>query len=99
MNAALRNFLAPSGLWPLAMVLAVGIIAVARLTAPAAATPKAVDNPLIYASGEPVAEGRWSVLCIDAVAYLEIASPHGHTVLPKYRQNGLVERCSPPAGE
>ena len=99
MNTTLRSLLAPSGVWPLAAVLAVGIIVVARLTTPAAATSKAVDNPLVYADGEPVPKGRWSVLCIDGVAYLEIVSPHGHTVVPKVRKNGLVERCAPPGGE
>lgn len=99
MNAALRNLLAPSGVWPLAVVLAVGLIVVARLTMPAAATPKAIDNPLVYADGEPVPKGRWSVLCIDGVAYLEIVSPHGHAVVPKLRKNGLVARCVLPEGE
>jgi hypothetical protein len=99
MNAALRNLLAPSGVWPLAVVLAVGIIVVARLTTPAAATSKAVDNPLVYADGESVPKGRWSAFCIDGVAYLEIVSPYGHAVVPKLRKNGLVERCAPPGGE
>ena len=99
MNAALRNLLAPSGVWPLAVVLAVGLIVVARLTTPAAATSKAVDNPLVYADGESVPKGRWSVLCIDGVAYLEIVSPQGHTVVPKVRKNGLAERCTPVEGE
>jgi hypothetical protein len=96
MNTTLRSLLAPSGIWPLAAVLAVGLIVVARLTTPAAATPKAIDNPLVYADGEPVPKGRWSVLCIDGVAYLEIVSPHGQAVVPKVRKNGLVERCVPP---
>jgi hypothetical protein len=99
MNAALRNLLAPSGVWPLAVVLAVGLIVVARLTMPAAATPKAIDNPLVYADGEPVPKGRWSVLCIDGVAYMEIVFPHGQAVVPKVRTNGLVERCAPPTEE
>jgi hypothetical protein len=83
----------------LVTVLAVGIIVVAAVVAPVAVPPKAVDNPLVYADGEPVPNGRWSVLCIDGVAYLEIVSPLGHTVIPKRRRNGLVERCAPPEGE
>ena len=99
MNLTLRKLLAPSRIWPLAAVLAVGIIVVAALAAPVADPPKAVDNPLVYANGRPVPKGRWSVLCIDGVAYLEIALPHGHAVLSKHRRNGLVERCVPPEGE
>ncbi len=99
MNDALRNLLAPSGLWSLAAVLAVGIIVFGALASPAAAPLKAVDNPLVYANGETVPKGRWSALCIDGVAYLEIVSPHGHAVVPKRRRNGLVERCAPPEGE
>jgi hypothetical protein len=99
MNDALRNLLAPSGLWSLAAVLAVGTITVAALASPAAAPLKAVDNPLVYANGETVPNGRWSLLCIDGVTYLEIALPLGHTVTPKHRRNGLVERCAPPEGE
>lgn len=98
MNATLRSLLAPSRLWLLAAVLAVGIIVVAALAAPVTAPPKAVDNPLVYSDGEPVANGRWSTLCIDGVAYLKIVSPHGHAVVPKRRRNGLVERCAPPGG-
>ena len=99
MNPTLRGLLAPSGLWPLAAVLTVGIIVVAALASPAAVPPKAVDNPLVYANGETVPNGRWSALCIDGVVYLEIALPHGHAVFPKRRRNGLVERCAPPEGE
>lgn len=99
MNATLRSLLAPSRLWPLAAVLAVGIIVVTALASPAAAPPKAVDNPLVYANGESVPKGRWSVLCIEGVAYLEIVSPQGHAVVPKHRRNGLVERCALPEGE
>ncbi len=99
MNATLRSLLAPPRLWPLAVVLAVGIIVVAALAAPAAAPLKGIDNPLVYANGETVPNGRWSLLCIDGVAYLEIVSPHGHAVVPKRRRNGLVERCAPPEGE
>ena len=99
MNVTLRSRLAPSRLWPLAAVLATGIIVVAALASPAAAPPRAVDNPLVFSDGEPVPNGRWSALCIDGVAYLEIVSPHGHAVVPKRRGNGLVERCAPPEGE
>lgn len=99
MNPTLRSFLAPSRLWSLAAALAVGIIVVAALAAPSAAPAKAVDIPLVYANGESAPNGRWSVLCIDGVAYLEIVSPRGHTVLPKRRRNGLVQRCAPPEGE
>ena len=99
MSRVLRQLLAPSGLWPLAALLTVGIIAVAALASPAAAPLKAVDNPLVYATGEPVPNGRWSALCIDGVVYLEIVAPHGHAVVPKHRRNGLVERCAPPEGE
>ena len=99
MNPTLRSLLAPSRLWPLTAVLAVGIGVVAALVAPVAVRQKAIDTPLVYANGEPVPKGRWSALCIDGVAYLEIVSPHGHAVLPKRRRNGLVERCAPPEGE
>jgi murein endopeptidase len=99
MIRVLRQLLAPSGLWPLAAVLAVGIIVVAALAAPVAVPPKAVDNPLVYSDGAPVPNGRWSALCIDGAAYLEIVSPHGQAVVPKRRRNGLVERCAPLEGE
>ena len=75
------------------------IIAVAAVVTQGAEPPTAVDNPLVFANGEPVPDGHWSVLCIDGVAYLEIASPRGHAVVPKYRKNGLLERCALPAGE
>jgi hypothetical protein len=93
------QLLAPSRLWPLAALLAVGIIALAAVVTPAAEPPKAVNNPLVYANGEAVADGSWSVLCIDGVAYLQILSPQGQTMVPKYRKNGLVARCAPPVGE
>jgi hypothetical protein len=99
MNATLRSLLAPPRLWPLAAVLTAGIITIAALASPAAVPPKAVDNPLVYANGESVPKGHWSALCIDGVAYLEIALPLGHTVIPKRRGSGLVERCGPPEGE
>jgi len=88
MKATLRSLLAPSGVWPLAVVLAVGIIVVARLTTPAAATSKAVDNPLVYADGESVPKGRWSAFCIDGVAYLEIVPRTGTRWCPSYARTG-----------
>ena len=99
MNASLRRFRAPARVWPLAMLLALGIIALAVVLCPAAVMNEPVDNPLVYANGEAVPDGRWSVLCIDGVAYLEIDSPRGQTVVPKYRTNGRVARCALPAGE
>ena len=94
-----RQLLAPSRLWPLAAFLAIGIIALAAVVTPAAEPPKVMNNPLVYADGEAVPEGRWSVLCIDGVAYLQIFSPQGQAVVPKYRKNGLVARCDPSVGE
>ena len=99
MNNALRQLLAPSRLWPLASLLTLGIIAAAAVFCPAAEPPNAVDNPLVYANGASVPDGRWSVLCIDGVAFLEIVSSRVHVVVPKYRKNGLVARCQLPAGE
>jgi hypothetical protein len=101
MSHRLRQLLAPSRLWPLAALLAIGIIGIIGISAvvtPAAEPPKATNNPLVYANGEAVLDGHWSVLCIDGVAYLQIASPQGRAVVPKYRKNGLVTRCNPPAG-
>ena len=99
MNHALGQLLAPPRVWLLAASLALGIIALAAAFCPVAETPNAVDNTLVYANGQPVPNGRWSMLCIDGVAYLEISSSHGHFVVPKYRKNGLVARCALPAGE
>jgi len=99
MNQALRQLLAPSGVWPAATLLALGVIAVAAVVTPAAEPERLVDAPLVYADGRSVPEGRWSVLCIDGVAYLEIATPRGYTVVPMLRNNGLVARCTVPAGE
>jgi hypothetical protein len=99
MNHAWRQLLSPSRLWPLATLLAIGIVALAAVVTPAAEPPKAVDNPLVFANGEAVTDGHWSVLCIDGVAYLQILSPRGQAVVPKYRKNGLAERCDPPEGE
>ena len=93
-----RQLLAPSRLWTLAALLAIGIIALAAVVTPAAEPPKAVNNPLVYADGKSVPDGHWSVLCIEGVAYLQILSPRGQAVVPKYRKNGLVARRDPPAG-
>jgi hypothetical protein len=99
MNASLRQRLAPARVWPLAMLLALGIIALAVVFCPGAEVPDAIGNPLVYANGEAVPDGRWSVLCIDGIAYLEIDSARGHRVVPKFRSNGRVARCALPAGE
>ena len=99
MNQALRQLLAPSGVWPAATLLALGVIAVAAVVTPAAEPERLVEAPLVYADGRSVPEGRWSVLCIDGVAYLEIDTPSGYTVLPKVRENGLIARCAVPAEE
>ena len=93
MSRALRQLLAPSGLWSAATLPALGIIAVAAVPA------RMVDEPLVYTDGEAVPEGHWSVLCIDGTAYLEIDSPRGYAVVPKLRNNGLVARCAVPAEE
>ena len=99
MNQVLRQLLAPSGVWPAATLLALGVIAIAALVTPAAEPERLVDAPLVYADGRSVPDGRWSVLCIGGVAYLEITSPRGYAVVPKLRRNGLVARCEPPAGD
>jgi hypothetical protein len=99
MNQALRQLLAPSGVWPAATLLALGVIAIAALVTPAAEPELLIDAPLVYADGTSVPDGCWSVLCIGGVAYLEIASPRGYAVVPKLRKNGLVARCEPPAGD
>ena len=99
MNQALRQLLAPSGVWPAATLLALGVIAIAALVTPAAEPERLVDAPLVYADGRSVPDGRWSVLCVVGVAYLEVTSPGGYAVVPKLRKNGLVARCEPPAGD
>ena len=99
MNASLHQRLAPARVWPLAMLLALGIIALAVVLCPAAVMNEPVDNPLVYANGEAVPDGRWSVLCIDGVAYLEIDSAMVQTVVPKFRSNGRLARCALPAGD
>jgi hypothetical protein len=99
MNQVLRQLLAPSRVWPAATLLALGVIAIAALVAPAAEPERLGDAPLVYADGKSAPDGRWSVLCIGGVAYLEIASPRGYAVVPKLRKNGLVARCEPPAGD
>ena len=99
MNQAPRQLLAPSRVWPAATLLALGVIAIAALVAPSAEPEPLVDAPLVYADGRSVPDGRWSVLCIGGVAYLEIATPRGYAVVPKFRNKGLVARCAVPAGE
>ena len=99
MNQALRQLLVPSRVWPAATLLALGIIAVAAVITPGAEPVPLVDAPLVYADGREVPDGRWSMLCIDGIAYLEVASPEGYAVVPKLRRNGLVARCTVPAGE
>jgi len=99
MSQPWRLLLAPLRPWPVAVLLAIGIIALAAVIKPAAEPPKAVNNPLVYGDGTSVTDGHWSVLCIDGVAYLRILTPQGQTVVPKYRTNGLIARCDPPAAE
>ena len=99
MNQVLRQLLAPSGVWPAATLLALGVIAVTAVITPAAESAGMVDEPLVYTDGEAVPDGHWSVLCIDGVSYLEIATPRGYAVVPKLRENGLVARCTLPAQE
>ena len=99
MNQALRQLLVPSRVWPAATLLALGIIAVAAVITPGTEPVRLVDAPLVYADGREVPKGRWSVLCIGGVAYLEIDSPRGHAVVAKLRENGLVARCTVPAQE
>jgi len=99
MNQALRQLLVPSRIWPAATLLALGIIAVAAMVAPSVEPARLVDAPLVYTDGAAVPDGQWSVLCIDGVSYLEIATPRGHAVVPKLRENGLVARCTVPAQE
>jgi hypothetical protein len=61
-----------------------------------------VDQPLHFANGALVPGRRWSVLCIDGVAYLRVvhlSEGDGHvrpvvSVVPKHRRNGLIERCA-----
>ena len=79
-------------------LLLLGAVLVAFRT-PAAPEAGSVRNPLYYADGQPVSGGNWSVLCIGGVAYLAIETPGGHAVVPKFRKNGLVERCALPDPE
>ena len=94
-----RRLCSPSVLWSGMALVVVGVIAVAAVVTRDTDPPKVVDNPLAFVNSQPVPDGHWSVLCIDGLAYLEVASPRGHSVLPKYRKNGLIERCALPAGE
>jgi hypothetical protein len=85
-------------LWLLALLVAIATLAVGALTAGGSAS-SAQGNPLVYANGEPVPDGQWSLLCIDGVSYVEIQSPRGRVVLPKVRRNGLPDPCTaPPSG-
>jgi len=83
-------------LWLLALLVAIATLAVGALTA-GGSSPGAHDDPLVYANGEPVAGGQWSLLCIDGVSYLEIVTQRGWAALPKVRRNGLPEGCRAPA--
>ena len=94
-----RRLCSSSALWSAMALVVIGIIAIAALVTQGTESPPVVDNPLVFADGAPVRGGSWSVLCIDGLAYLEVASPRGHAVLPKVRKNGLLERCALPAGE
>jgi hypothetical protein len=79
-------------------LLLLGAVLVAFRT-PAASSMGTVRNPLYFADGEPVSGGHWSVLCIGGVAYLTIETPGVNDVVPKFRKNGLVERCALPDPE
>ena len=94
-----RRLSSPSVLWPGMALVVIAVIAIAALVTQGGESSEVVDNPLVFANGAPVPGGSWSVLCIEGVAYLEIASPQGRTVVPKFRRNGLLERCALPAGE
>jgi hypothetical protein len=99
MTGLWRRLCSPSALWSGMALVVAGVIAVAAVVTRGTEPPKVVDNPLVFVNSQPVPDGHWSVLCIDGLAYLEVASPRGHAVLPKYRKNGLLERCALPAGE
>ena len=99
MKAPWRRLFTNSALWSGMALVVVGVIAIAAVVTRGTEPPPAVDNPLVFADDAPVPSGSWSVLCIDGLAYLEVASPRGHVILPKYRKNGLLERCALPAGE
>jgi hypothetical protein len=83
----------------LAVVLVAALVTAARRDTPQAA---AVEQSLHFANGALVPGGRWSVLCIDGVAYLRVAhhsEGDGHprsvvSVVAKHRRNGLIERCA-----
>jgi hypothetical protein len=74
-----------------AVILVAAIVTVARRDTPLAA---AVDQPLQFGNGALLSGGRWSALCIDGVAYLQIIAPQGQAIVPKHRRNGLIERCA-----
>lgn len=96
MSQLWRQLFAPDRLWLPATLLVLAMVALANWVTPAAAPPRSMENPLVFANGESVPDGHWSVLCIDGVAYLEIASPRSQAVMPKVRENGLIARCDPP---
>jgi hypothetical protein len=75
----------------LTVILVAALVTASRRDIPQAA---AVEQPLHFANGALVPGGRWAVLCIDGVAYLEIVSPSGQAIVPKHRRNGLIERCA-----
>jgi hypothetical protein len=83
-------------LWFLALLVAIATLAVGALTVDDR-PPTARGNSLVYANGEALPDGQWSVLCIDGVSYLEIVTQRGWAVLPKMRRNGLPEACTAPA--
>jgi len=83
-------------LWLLALLVAIATLAIGALTA-GGRPPSARGNSLVYANGEPVPGGQWSLLCIDGVSYLEIVTQRGWAALPKVRRNGLPEACRAPA--
>ena len=98
MNPWLPQRLALPVLWLLALLVAIATLAVGALTA-GQPPPGARGNPLVYANGEPVPGGQWSLLCIDGVTCLQIVTRRGWAVLPKERRNGLPDACDLPKAE
>jgi hypothetical protein len=97
MKLSTRRLISTAHLSLLALLF-LGAVLVAFRT-PAAPAAGSVRTPLYFADGQPVSGGHWSVLCIGGVAYLAIEAPGGHAVIPKFRKNGLVERCALPDPE
>jgi len=88
--------------WGLAAGVVLAVLLVAVLMTPArrdTSNVAAVEQPLHFANGALLPGGRWSVLCIDGVAYLRIIAPQGQAIVPKHRRNGLIERCDARGGE